>query len=133
MIEKKEWILALSDGDSPGVHKANASDSDPTLTLRKIKPIGRRRLRARARSLALHFDDYSGTPAGSAGRTSRMFGRETTKNCVAFVLFDGTEWVIRHPRTYPRPQAFASRDDALREAVSLAAASLPLDAALSRK
>jgi hypothetical protein len=48
--------------------------------------------------------------------------RETTKNCVAFVLFDGAEWVIKHPRTYPRPLAFANRDDALREAVSLAAA-----------
>jgi hypothetical protein len=39
-----------------------------------------------------------------------------------FVLFDGAEWVIKYPRTYPRPLAFTNRDNALREAVSLAAA-----------
>jgi hypothetical protein len=60
-------------------------------------------------------------------------GIEGNANVRAFVLFDGTEWVIKHPRTYPRPLAFTNRDDALREAVSLAAAALPLDAAQSRK
>jgi hypothetical protein len=59
--------------------------------------------------------------------------RETTKNCVAFVLFDGTEWIVKHPRTYPRPLSFTNRDDALREAVSLAAAALPLDSGLARR
>jgi hypothetical protein len=59
--------------------------------------------------------------------------REATKNCVALVLFDGTEWVIKHPRTYPHSLAFKNRDDALREAVSLAAAAFPLDAALAKR
>jgi hypothetical protein len=54
-------------------------------------------------------------------------------NVLACVVFDGAEWVIRHPRAYPRPLAFTNRDDALREAVSLAAAALPLDAALIRR
>jgi hypothetical protein len=54
-------------------------------------------------------------------------------NVLACVVFDGIEWVIRHPRAYPHPLAFTSRDDALREAVSLAAAALPPGAAVIKR
>jgi hypothetical protein len=59
--------------------------------------------------------------------------REATKNCVAFVLFDGAEWVIKHPQTYPSSPIFTSRDDALRAAASLAAAALPRESALAKR
>jgi hypothetical protein len=51
----------------------------------------------------------------------------------AFVVFDGTAWVIKHPRTWPHPLAFKDRDQALKEAVSLAAATLPLDPELIKR
>jgi hypothetical protein len=47
-------------------------------------------------------------------------GIEGNADLRAFVLFDGAECVIKHPRTYPHSLTFTNRDDALREAVSLA-------------
>jgi hypothetical protein len=60
-------------------------------------------------------------------------GVEGNADLRAFVLFDGTEWVIKHPQTYPHPLAFTNRDDALREAVSLAAAALPPEATPAKR